>query len=265
MLISKITDRLDFNVFGDRAIRQSDGSMIIDATNADQPIIAGVVNMLKSIDREELIARDEGRMKLEKAGVNVAVTSRDRPADDLGPDFADLWLLYTTIKERRPVNLVEFGSGWSTYVIASAIHENGIGRLVSFDTSKKWAEVTRSTLSGGLAEVCEVVHVASREIEFEGELAFQHDIPPQAQVDFIYLDGPPLTAERSIAVDPLILENNLSADAMIVVDGRPWNVDFLKRKLRQKYKVESDILFVLTVDGEKLLAANYMTAFAKCG
>ena len=74
------------------------------------------------------------------------------------------------------------------------------------------------------------MHVASREIEFEGELAFQHDIPPQAQVDFIYLDGPPLTAERSIAVDPLILENNLSADAMIVVDGRPWNVDFLKRK-----------------------------------
>jgi len=56
------------------------------------------------------------------------------------------------------------------------------------------------------------------------------------------LDGPALTPERQVAIDPLSLEDRLRPGFTMVVDGRFENVAFLRRYLRRSYSVRSSRL-----------------------
>jgi hypothetical protein len=74
---------------------------------------------------------------------------------------------------------------------------------------------------------------------------------PDVVPDLLYLDGPPLSAARPVAVDPLDLEDRFPRGFTMVVDGRRSNVEFLKRHLRRTYRVHErrrfhNTLFALT-------------------
>ena len=65
--------------------------------------------------------------------------------------------------------------------------------------------------------------------------AFRHSTVPVVTPDLLYLDGPALTAQRQVAVDPLDIEPRLSSGSLIVVDGRIRNVLFLREHLQRTY------------------------------
>lgn len=105
------------------------------------------------------------------------------------PDF--LLLLARAVLTERPEVIVEFGSGVSTFVIAKCLEMNGTGRLISFDHSPAFAELTRRQLERRrlLADIRVVPLRASNSAYHPGFWYDANDLPDA--IDLIIIDGPP--------------------------------------------------------------------------
>lgn len=165
-----------------------------------------------------------------------------RPKHGYESDFSDFWFLYQAVRRKKPRVILEFGSGGSTVVLAKALHDNNLerpgeqGYLHSIDDQRYWADVTRSILPPFLKEVCEVHHIPTVEIEYEGTPCFRHSTLPDVVPDMIYLDGPSFTKERKIAVDILDMEHKLPPDILLIIDGRVRNTEFLRQHLKRPFQ-----------------------------
>ena len=67
---------------------------------------------------------------------------------EMPPEWTDLKHIYDLVRTRKPHCTVEFGSGYSTIVIALALKENELkdkvsGRLFSVDGNQHWIENTK--------------------------------------------------------------------------------------------------------------------------
>lgn len=162
---------------------------------------------------------------------------RHRPPNSIRPDCADLWFLYRLVRKRRPRCVLEFGSGCSTVIMAYALRENGGGVLYSVDADPYWAQVTKETLPTELQGIATITYSPVSEVEMYGVLGWRHVQIPDVEPDCLYLDGPALTPERRVAVDPLDLEDQFQPGFVMVVDGRPENANFLKRYFRRSYQI----------------------------
>ena len=145
------------------------------------------------------IAKLHGHVRLHRQGVLDAL--RDRPDDAFTPNFADLWLVWKTVVERRPRTIVEYGSGASTVVMAHALSEvpkgaeQTVGRLISYESEPRWAQVTRDSIP---------VH-----LKITGLAA---------------------------SLDPLLIEQNLRPGALMILEGREETALLMRRCLRRKYR-----------------------------
>lgn len=170
-----------------------------------------------------------------------------RPATAFPPDFADLWMLYRLIRARRPASVLEFGSGCSTIIVAQALWENAqsgkSGRLYSVDAVQYWAEETRRSLPEHLRKVCELTFSPVIECDYRGTPVFRHASVPDVRPDFLYLDGPPLTRDRNVAVDALDLEPRFLPGFMMLCDGRFANARFLQQYFTRRYSVTPSYLY----------------------
>lgn len=86
----------------------------------------------------------------------------------LSPAWDDLWTLYSTIRQKKPALVLEYGSGVSTILMAQALWENGAGKLISLENAPGWAEVTRSRLPKRLEEVCQLLVAKPEIVTFKG-------------------------------------------------------------------------------------------------
>ena len=176
-----------------------------------------------------------------------------RPNHAYEPDFSDFWFLYKTVRRRKPRVVLEFGSGGSTVVIARALLDNKIqspecaGYLYSIDDQEYWANTTRSMIPPELKEICEVIHVPTVELDWDGHPTFRHSRLPVFTPDLIYLDGPTLRKDRKIAVDVLEMEPKFQPGFLLIIDGRTANSEFLKDYLTKPYACKERTLYNNTV------------------
>lgn len=149
--------------------------------------------------------------------------------------------------------VLEFGSGGSTVAIAQALYDNHRetpetpGFLCSIDDQAYWADVTRSIIPPGLNDVCEVLHVPTEEIEYDGIPCLRHLQLPEWVPDIIYLDGPTFTKRRKIAIDILEIESRFPPGFRLIIDGRDLNTAFLRHYLNRSYRFEYRALYNNTV------------------
>lgn len=59
---------------------------------------------------------------LSSEGILDILEKRDN--QEISPDFKDLARLYKLVIDRKPFSILEFGSGFSTIVMASALKKN---------------------------------------------------------------------------------------------------------------------------------------------
>ena len=119
------------------------------------------------------------------------------PADDLPPigncaGSSDLLLLLArTVLTEKTALIVEFGSGTSSFVIARCLELNGAGRLISFDHSPSFAEITRRQLARRqlAAEIRIVPLLPANSPSQPGAWYEVNDLPDA--IDMIVVDGPP--------------------------------------------------------------------------
>lgn len=137
------------------------------------------------------------------------------------PEFAAT--LYDMVREQKPLTVVELGSGASTVVMAAALEQNGVGRLVSVDQDSKYAAQTRASLDRhGLSHRAEVVHAPLADVRINEQTWLWYDvenIPFDAAIDLLVIDGPHRELQKMARYPaiPLMIDR-LSPDAVIVLD-----------------------------------------------
>ena len=128
-------------------------------------------------------------------------------------------LLYQLVRSTTAHNIVEFGTsfGLSTLYMATALRDNGGGRLISseFEPSKV-AKAREHLAEGGVIDLVEV-----REGDALKTLAI--DLP--ASIDLLLLDG-----AKPLYTDVLALvESRLRPGALIVADNADRSPEYLAR------------------------------------
>ncbi len=190
--------------------------------------------------------------------------------EELPPKWDDLARLHKLVRERKPFQILEFGSGFSTIVMASAMKTNWeeykrliTGKqadrvypqpcMVSIESSEKWRDNTQMKIQKAkLEDFSEVVFSKVKIAEYQGQICHFYKKLPDVVPDFIYLDGPdPATVEENInglsfqnpkrtvmAGDILKYESTLLPGFFMIVDGRTNNARFLQRMLTRSYEIK---------------------------
>ncbi len=184
-------------------------------------------------------------------------------------ELDDLYYLYSTVRRTSCVSVLEFGSGWSTLVLALALYENSESfgdkhrRLVrhpnpfvilTIDASAHWQAVALSRLPDWLRSTVKDVTCNVNLAEQYGSYVHMYENVPDFVADLIYLDGPDPEQVRGtlngfgykelhtlpMGADILRIESHLWPETTIITDGRTANARFLAAHLRRNWQVMHD-------------------------
>lgn len=186
------------------------------------------------------------------------------------PDWPDLVRLHRTIRKRKVTTILEFGCGYSTLVMAHALHLNqaedgsfvtsnlrrtNAYELHSVDDMPDFVKQTREDLLRTPYAAGVTFHVSPVLMTtFNDRIATAYSELPNICPDFIYLDGPSqhsvvgkvagiTTAHPDrlpMACDLLRIEHFLLPGTFILVDGRTANARFLKSNLQRGWEYQHD-------------------------
>jgi predicted O-methyltransferase YrrM len=173
------------------------------------PKVAAALERMYTESAEQFASMRDGGTDFSRLESATAQERADAFSDYYLPVTADSGrLLYSLVRAARPATIVEFGMslGISAIHLASAVRDNGSGRLVTTELSAAKVAATKKTFAEvGLDDVIDVL---------EGDaLATLKDL--EGPVDFVLLDG---WKELYIPVLEL-LEPNLSPGTLVVADN----------------------------------------------
>lgn len=184
-------------------------------------------------------------------------------------ELDDLYHLYTTVRKASCVAILEFGSGWSTLVMALALHENleffgaehiervrhpNAFQLLTVDASEHWQSIALRRLPTWLKSTVRGVVSSVSLTEAYGCYVHCYDFLPEFTPDLVYLDGPdPEQVVGSVrgfeyrelhtlpmAADLLRLEAHFWPETMLITDGRTANARFLASRLYRTWQAIHD-------------------------
>lgn len=147
----------------------------------------------------------------------------------LRPDLWDLLQQARLMNFLSPARTIEFGSGNSSVVGLLCSRE-----FISVDGSEHFASKTRDFLASAGFSSAEVEKVKYAPVNLHvwpstKETVWLHEIPLES-ADFIYVDGPALSEQSSVAAD--IVEQKLAHDQTVILfDSRKDNAIWLQREL----------------------------------
>jgi len=180
------------------------------------------------------------------------------------PAWDDLVRLHNIILDRKVTNILEFGCGFSSLIMAhalsinSSLHgdfvKNNLRRaspfqLMSVDDLETYIETTKSRVPLNLKNFCHFHFSSTRMGEFNGRICTFYEQLPNITPDFIYLDGPSQYSVQGdvsgintrhpdrvpMAGDLLKIEHYLLPGTLIVVDGRTANARFLLKNFQRDW------------------------------
>ena len=185
------------------------------------------------------------------------------------PEIDDLFFLYSLVHEKAVTSILEFGSGWSTCVLALALQENlehfGTEHkshvrhpnpflLLTIDASEEFQKIALLRIpKQQLLNIRAVVSIPLL-TQFNGVICHKFDGLPNFSPDFIYLDGPDHdqvigdiqgfkyleSFTQPMGADILAIEPFLWPETIIVTDGRTANARFLAARLKREWQILHD-------------------------
>lgn len=206
--------------------------------------------------------------------IKSKVSSKDRNVNKkelrpFDPEYDDLARLHYLILSRKIINTLEFGSGYSTVVIADAhrilklqlnnwvlenLRTENPFHIYSVDESAKFSKIVLKRLGASLKSY---VTLSSSNVKLtlfcNRYCSFYEDIP-NLSPDLIYIDGPSQFATKTkmngftiadksrmpMAADVIPMEFFLEPGTLIIVDGRTQNARFLKYNLKRNWVYNHD-------------------------
>lgn len=207
------------------------------------------------------------------------------------PNLGDIVRIHKLIREQKSFTVLEFGVGFSTYVIADALKKNKddwetlspkpvvrnrfMFKCFTVDSSKEWLERTASRLPDSLKSFVNFSFSRVTIGTFQGQICSYYDTLPDIVPDFVYLDAPDPNAvegtinglsfkcdERTVmSGDLLLMEPTFLPGTTILVDGRTNNARFLENNFKRKYEIHWDRsgdVSVFTLNEERLGKYNLL-------
>ncbi len=180
------------------------------------------------------------------------------------PAYDDLCRLHWIALSRKVINTLEFGSGYSTVILADAmrtlnghfgewarksIRSDRPFHVYAVEEDHHFLEITRSRLGSKLQAFATISHSSVDVLIHDNRIASVYSKLPNISPDFIYLDGPSQfattqevdgfsfnsKARMPMSADILRVEFFLEPGTLILVDGRTANARFLKSYLRRNW------------------------------
>jgi len=136
------------------------------------------------------------------------------------PDL--LRTLHQLIRERKPNLVLECGSGVSTIVMAYAMKENGIGKVLSLEHLDVYKSLTDDfAAEHGVSDWIDVIHAPLHSMTIEGNewMWYSIDTLPPGEIDILLVDGPPSWVGPKARYPAVpALDDRLAVDALVVLD-----------------------------------------------
>lgn len=196
-------------------------------------------------------------------------------SNPLKPDLEDLYNLYHYVVLNKRINILEFGSGFSTLIFFIALNDlkhkylnqvtnlrrNNAFELFVLESNKKYLKITKQRIFNyikinKLTNIAKVNFFCSdvEMTKFNNNIVSEYNQLPLCNPDFVYLDGPDqFRVKKSIngistrhkdfmpmASDILKIEYFLTPGTIILVDGRSANAQFLKDNFKRKWIYKND-------------------------
>ena len=188
----------------------------------------------------------------------------------IAPQIDDLVRLHRIIRNRKCFTVLEFGSGYSSVIIADALKKNKdewqklpekpqirnrfMHQLFSVDASKKWIGISKKRIPNYLNEIVNFHYSPVKIGTFNGQICHYYENLPDIIPDFIYVDGPSpkdvkgnmnglsfQCDERTvISGDLLLMESTFLPGTYILIDGRTNNARFLEKNFKRDYEYKWD-------------------------
>jgi hypothetical protein len=186
------------------------------------------------------------------------------------PNWEDLVRLHKLVIERKVTTILEFGSGYSTVILAHALNinkkihanyvlnnlrRNNAYELHSLETYEKFIDTTSSYIPKNLKKIVNLYHEKVYMSEFQSRICTLYNRLPNISPDFIYLDGPDIYNVQGdvrgistrhpdtlpMSADILAIEHFLLPGTMILVDGRTANARFLASNFQRNWSYSHDV------------------------
>lgn len=227
-----------------------------------------VENYLEDFGLRKLCSELEAdRIKSRSSDLERSVVAfEEKPFE---PEYDDLCRLHYLALQRKFINILEFGSGFSTAVMADALkllseHFGGWTKtnvrcqspfhIFAVEEEQRFLEITQKRLGSALAPFATVSRSSVEFITFDNRFATVYSKLPNVSPDFIYLDGPSQfgttmelngfsfnsPARMPMSADILRFEFFLEPGTLVLVDGRTQNARFLKAYLKRNWVYHHD-------------------------
>tara|TARA_B110000003_G_scaffold256111_1_gene273445 strand:+ start:1682 stop:2449 length:768 start_codon:yes stop_codon:yes gene_type:complete len=164
-----------------------------------------------------------------------------------GSNYSDYLSLYNYVKNNRPIEILECGTGVSTIILAQAFKDHSIdGRITSLESEKKYFDLALSILPKYLAKYIDIKLSPVIEDSYSLFRGCRYkDIPLDRVYDFVYIDGPSYKApsDNTLTFDFDFLYILKQSDSPIsaIVDKR-ISTCYVLQKVLGTHKVKYDSL-----------------------
>ena len=192
------------------------------------------------------------------------------------PDIVDLYRLYNFIVLNKRITVVEFGTGWSTLIMAMALSENkrlyknevknlrknNPFELFVLENNRSYLNISKKRIEQFLKKKSNKINIKIHWIytdaymsTFNGHICTLYKKLPKCNPDFVYSDGPGQFGVKGhvnnfstnhkdivpIGADLLRIEYFLIPGTIILIDGRAANANFLKDNFKRKWLYRRDL------------------------
>jgi len=174
-----------------------------------------------------------------------------------GASYSDYLTLYEQVKSFKPREVVEFGTGITSVVLAQALIENAredggpTGRVTSMEDDRDWYEIAKSRLPEEVSGIVELVHSPKVDGYYKCFRGVQYEEIPDRPYDFVFSDGPdrhsPVNGDKLFNLDLINLVRRSEKPIRAVVDNHYLTFYILQKVFGTalaRYSVSHKLMFV---------------------
>ena len=174
-----------------------------------------------------------------------------------GASYSDYLTLYEQVKSFKPREVVEFGTGITSVVLAQALIENAredgspVGRVTSMEDDREWYDIAKSRLPDEVAGIVDLVHSPKVDGFYKCFRGVQYREIPERPYDFVFSDGPdrhsPVNGDKLFNLDLINLVRRSERPIRAVVDNHYLTFYILQKVFGTdlaRYSVSHKLMFV---------------------
>ena len=133
------------------------------------------------------------------------------------PDL--LMTLVEMVRKHQPKMIVELGSGISTLVLAKSLQPGSQTKIISFDHSEEYAQLTRNLLLQHSVSGVEIRVAPIEQYDSERTWYSKEFFKDLSDIDMLVIDGPPGAQDPQARSGAQIeLGSKLSKNAIVIID-----------------------------------------------